>query len=188
MTLHQNSLIAADEEMITGTSTAPLSPLVSMLGIPAGAEIDVLTGDNAHDYWKRSDLFDMALDLTAGHAGLMALGQALALWVAHLLSVEVEVEALIEMRDVNFAWYVGLDAEGTRIGNALWNGEELDETSRSSIVGLYRLTFKDQDVVVEKLKGEAVYLVLAMAPDKVLRMKPQNLLTGLPVRHLEAVT
>jgi hypothetical protein len=188
MTLHQNSLIAADEEMITGTSTAPLSPLVSMLGIPASAEIDVLTGDNAHDYWKRSDLFDMALDLTAGHAGLMALGQALALWVAHLLSVEVEVEALIEMRDVNFAWYVGLDAEGTRIGNALWNGEELDETSRSSIVGLYRLTFKDQDVVVEKIKGEAVYLVLAMAPDKVLRMKPQNLLTGLPVRHLEAVT
>jgi hypothetical protein len=27
-----------------------------------------------------------------------------------------------------------------------------------------------------------------MTPDKVLRMKPQNLLTGLPVRRLEAAS
>jgi hypothetical protein len=26
---------------------------------------------------------------------------------------------------------------------------------------------------------------MAMSADRVLRMKPQNLLTGLPVRHLE---
>ena len=31
------------------------------------------------------------------------------------------------MRDINLTWYVGLDAEATRIGNALWNGEELEE-------------------------------------------------------------
>ena len=164
MTLHQNSLIAADEETIAGTSTAPLSPLVSMLGIPANAEIDVLTGDNAHDYWERSDLFDMALDLTSGRAGLVALGQVLVCWVAHLLSVEVEVEPLIEMHDVSFDWYVGLDAEGTRIGNNLWNGEGLDETSRSNVVGLYRLAFKDPGMVIEKIKGDAVYLILAMTP------------------------
>jgi hypothetical protein len=28
---------------------------------------------------------------------------------------------------------------------------------------------------------------VAMAPDAVLRLKPQNLLTGLPIRHEEAV-
>ncbi len=33
-----------------------------------------------------------------------------------------------------------------------------------------------------------MYLILAMNADKVLRMKPQNLLTGLPIRHLEAVS
>ena len=38
------------------------------------------------------------------------------------------VEPLIEMRDINLTWYVGLDAEATRIGDALWNGDELDET------------------------------------------------------------
>ena len=38
------------------------------------------------------------------------------------------------------------------------------------------------------MRGEPVYLILAMTADKVLRMKPQNLVTGLPIRHLEAVT
>jgi hypothetical protein len=188
MALHEGSLIAADEETIAGLNTSPMSPLVSMLGIPANAEIDVLTGDNARDYWDRSDLFDTALDLTAGRVGLKALGHVLACWVAHLLSVRVEVEPLTDMRDVELAWYVGLDAEGTRIGDALWNGEGLDNTSQAGIVGLYRLTFKDADVVFEEIKGEPVYLIPAMTPDKVLRMKPQNLLTGLPVRRLEVVT
>ena len=87
-----------------------------------------------------------------------------------------------------FTWYVGLDADGTKIGDALWNGEALDEATRARVVGLYRLTFRDPSVVADKMKGEPVYLILAMGADKVLRMKPQNLLTGLPIRHLEAVT
>src|SRR3954463_10045603 len=41
--LHEQSLLAADEEKIAGASPAPLSPLVSMLGVPAEAEIDVMT-------------------------------------------------------------------------------------------------------------------------------------------------
>src|ERR1700738_4071258 len=42
-------------------------------------------------YWERSDLFDMAIDLTAGRRGLAALGEAMSYWVKHMLSVEVEV-------------------------------------------------------------------------------------------------
>jgi hypothetical protein len=114
------------------------------------------------------------------------LGEAMSHWVQHLLSVEVKIEPLTEMRDVNLTWYIGLDAEATRIGNALWNGDAIDDKSQSSVVGLYRLTFADSTDAA--IKGEPVYLILAMSPDKVLRMKPQNLLTGLPVRHLEAVS
>ena len=44
------------------------------------------------------------------------------------------------MQDVTLTWYVGLDADATRIGDALWNGEELDEPTRARVVGLYRLT------------------------------------------------
>jgi hypothetical protein len=186
MTLHQGSLIAADEETIAGAGAAPVSPLTSMLGIPAGAEIDVLSDDNASAYWERSDCFDMAIDLTAGRRGLAALGEAMAHWVRHMLAVEVEIKPLTEMRDTNLTWYVGLDAEATRIGDALWNGDTLDETSRSRVVGLYRMTFVDP--TGEMINREPVYLILAMSRDKVLRMKPQNLLTGLPVHHPEAVS
>ena len=188
LTVHDQSLIAADEETIAGIGEAPLSPLVSMLGLPTASEIDVLTDDNAQTYWERSDLFDMALDMTGGRRSLAALGEVIAAWIFHMLSIEVDVEPLTEVRDVNLTWYVGLDAEATRIGDALWNGEELDEAARSRIIGLYRLTFRDPGVVTEKVRGESIYLLLAMAPDRVLRLKPQNLVTGLPIRHLESVT
>jgi hypothetical protein len=186
MTLHEGSLIAADEETIVGSSTAPLSPLISMLGVPVDAEIDVLSDDNASAYWVRSDRFDMAIDLTAGRRGLAALGEAMSHWVRHMLSIEVKVEPLTEVRDTKLTWYVGLDAEATRIGNALWNGNTLDERSRSSVIGLYRLTFAEPTDAGEIIEGEPVYLILAMA-DKVLRMKPQNLLTSLPARHPDVI-
>ena len=137
MTQHEGSLIAADEEMIAGKSETPVSPLVSMLGIPPEAEIDIINDDNADHYFAHSDQFHMAIDLTAGRRGLAALGTVIERWVEHLLSVEVDVEPLIEVRDVNLTWYVGLDAEATRIGDALWNGEELDEAAQQRVVGLY---------------------------------------------------
>jgi hypothetical protein len=188
MTLHEGSLIAADEETISGKSEAPVSPLVSMLGIPAEAEIDVMNDDNAEHYFEHSDQFHVGLDLTGGRRGLQALGTVIARWVGHLLAAEVEVEPLTEMRETKLSWYVGLDADGTRIGDALWNGDELDEAAQARVVGLFRLTFLDPDVVMDKVKGEPVYLILAMDKDKVLRLKPQNLVTGLPIKHLEAVT
>jgi hypothetical protein len=188
LTLHDGSLVAADEETVSGLGDRPLSPLVSMLGLPAASEIDVLNETNAGTYWQRSDQFDMALDLTAGRRGLAALGEAIRRWIAHLLAVEVEIEPLTEMKDVALTWYVGLDAEASRIGDALWKDEELDEAARGRVVGLFRLTFRDPDDMLEKVRGDAVYLIAAMSADKVLRLKPQNLVTGLPVRHQEAVS
>jgi hypothetical protein len=188
MTLHEGSLIAADEETVSGLGGAPVSPLVSMLGLPVAAEIDVLSEDNAGQYWERSDLFDMALDLTAGRRGLAALGDVITRWISHLLAVDVVVEPLVEMRNVILNWYVGLDAEATRIGDALWHGDELDQAVQSQVVALYRLTFTDPTVAVEKVRGEPVYLIAAMAADKTLRLKPQNLVAGLPVRQLEALS
>ncbi len=188
VTMHEGSLLAADEETIGGVNTAPLTPLVSMLGIPAEAEIDILNDDNAESYWQRSDRFDMALDLTGGRAGLVALAEAMRRWIAHVLGVEVEIEPLTELRDAPLSWYVGLDADATRIGDLLWNEGAIDETSMAAVVGLFALTFRDPSLMLDKVKGEPVYLILAMTADKTIRMKPQNLITGLPIRHLEAVS
>jgi hypothetical protein len=188
LTVHDGALIAADEEVIAATIAQPVSPLVAMLDLPRSPSVDVLVEANSQDYWDRSDLFDMALDLTAGRHGVAALGEAIARWVTHLLAVEVAVESLTAATNVNLTWYVGLDAQATRIGDALWNGEDLDEATRARIVGLYRLTVRDPEIVLDKARGEPIYLILAMAPDGTLRMKPQNLVTGLPLRHLEAVS
>ncbi len=181
-------LIAADEEKVAGESPHRSRRSFRCSGSQRWRNIDVLNEDNADTYWERSDLFDMALDLTAGRRGLEALGKVIARWIAHLLSIEVAIEPLIEAADVNLTWYVGLDAEATRIGDALWRGEELDPAARQRIVGLYRLTFRDAEIVLDKAKGEPIYLILAMTPDRKLRMKPQNLVIGLPIAHLEAVS
>jgi hypothetical protein len=41
--------------------------------------------------------------------------------------------------------------------------------------------------MLDKVKGEPIYMILAMTADKTIRMKPQNLIAGLPLKHLEAV-
>jgi hypothetical protein len=184
LTLHEGALVAADDELIAGASGAPVSPLVSMLGIPAAAAIDVLTEENAATYWERGDRFDMALDLTAGRRGQAALGEALARFLCHMLAIEVEIEPLVEMRDVPFTWYVGLDAEATRIGDHLWHGGTLEAATAERVVALYRLSLPTS---AAEAKGP-IYLILAMTPERVLRMKPQNILTGLPVRERETVS
>jgi hypothetical protein len=188
VTLHEGSLLSADEERIAGTNPAPTSPLVAMLGLEASTEIDVLSEENAKSYFERSDHFDMALDLTAGRRGQEALGEVLSQWIKHLIAVDAHVDPFIEIKDANFPWYVGLDAEGTRIGDKLWKGDEIGDGARQSIVALYTVRFRDPSDVIDKVGIEPVYLILAMTAEKILRMKPQNLVTGLPVRHLEAVS
>jgi hypothetical protein len=188
VTLHDGSLIVADEETIAGGGEAPASPLVSMLGLPPDAAIEVLNNNNAGSYWERSDRFDMALDLSGGRAGLAALAKAMERWVAHLLGFAVTIEPLTELRNAPLSWYVGLDADATQIGNALWQGDELDDNAMTRVVGLFRLSFRDPGLMLDKVRGETIYLVLAMSREHLIRMKPQNLVTGLPAKHLEAVS
>jgi hypothetical protein len=188
ITVHEGTLLAADEEIVGDRYNEHASPLVAMLGIPAMGEIDVLVEENAESYWERSDQFDFALDLSGGRRGPAALAEVIARFVRHMLAVEVEVEPIVEARDVRLTWYVGLDSDGTQIGDALWNGEELDEATSSRVIGLFRLNFIDPEAVLDRVKGEPVYLILAMTQDRILRMKPQNLVTGLPVRHLDTVS
>jgi hypothetical protein len=188
ITIHEGALLAADEEIIAGDNPGQVSPLVGMLGLETSTEIDILGDGNADSYFDRSDQHDFALDLTAGRGGHHALGRVIERWVKHLLNVEVEVEALTEVQDASFTWYVGLDAEGTRIGDLLWNGEPLDEATAGRVAAIYRLKFADLRFAGEVTRGEPVYLILAITQDKVLRMKPQNLITGLPLKQMETVS
>ncbi|MEH2487657.1 DUF6352 family protein [Bradyrhizobium sp. AZCC 2230] len=185
---HEQALLLGDEEVVGGQSPTPVLSLISMLGVAADARLDVLSEANAEEYWRRSDDFDMAFDLTPGGRGRTALAQAMARWISHLLGIDVAIEPLRELHDAQLTWYVGLDADATSLGDRLWHGEQLDERSAGRVLGLFRLTFADICAAKVDMQGEPVYLLLAMTSDRKLRMKPQNLLTGLPIKRLEMVT
>jgi len=185
ITLRDGSLIAADGETVADRGAAPVSPLSSLLGLAAGGEFEVLSETNAPTYWEGSDQFDLALDLTGGRRGLKALGEVITRWVEHLLKVEVKVLPVTELKDVALTWYVGLDAEATLMGDSLWAGEALDQVTQARLVGLFRIDFVNGAVTNERVSGAPSYLVMAMAKDRSLRLKPQNLLTGLPLRQLD---
>jgi hypothetical protein len=186
--LHENAVLLGDAEVIGGVSPTPVLSLMSMLGVTHDVEVEVLDEDNAEHYWHRSDQFDMGLDLTAGRRGQAALAGVITRWLSHLLGIEVSIEPLTELRDARLTWYVGLDPDATAIGDRLWRGETLDEESNGRVLGLYRLTFADPGLVRKDVGDEPVYLIMAMSSQKLIRLKPQNLLTGLPIRHLEAAT
>src|SRR5205814_3835969 len=120
-----------------------LSPLVAMLGREPAGELDILSRHNAWTYWSRSDAFTMALAIGSDAGAREGLAQAIAAWVRHLLRVEVIVEPLERIGDPDWRWFVGLDAEATRIGNALWRGDPLDGEARSRVLALFRLAFSD---------------------------------------------
>jgi hypothetical protein len=146
-----------------------------------------LNADNAAAYWDRSDSYDLALDLTAGRRGLSALGDVVARWVRHLLGVAIEAEAMTEARDITLTWYVGLDSNATRIGDALWRGEPVRADAPEFIVALYRLKFVDDADLIERMRGQPTYLIVAGSSDMTLRLKPQNLLTGLPLQQASEI-
>jgi len=185
---HEHLLLLGDEEVIGGASPTPVLSLMSMMGAATGAEVDVLSEGNADSYWRRSDQFDLALDFTGGTRGPVALAEAMRRWISHLLGVDIAVEPLTVLRDAKLTWYVGLDVEATRMGDRLWHGETLDDRTMARILALFRVTFANAALVVDAVGREPVYLILAMTSNQRVRMKPQNLLTGLPIKHLEAVT
>jgi hypothetical protein len=182
-----DAVTAIDEETEALLGHPSPSPLVALLRLPAVSGFDMLDDTTAGSYRSRSDRFDMALDLTVGGRGLTALGCAITRWLAHLLAIDVEIEPLRELRNAPLSWYVGLDSYATRIGDALWNGRDIDESARSRLVGLFRLTFRHPQDMIERVRGEPIYLLAAMTADHGLRLKPQNLVTGLPIRLGETV-
>jgi hypothetical protein len=185
--LQEARIVATDEETDTSHGLRSPSPLTTVPGLSPNGEIDLLSDLTAERYWERSDRFDMALDLTTGRRGLVALGDVVTRWLSHLIAIDVVVEPLAQLQSAPFSWYVGLSSDATRIGDAIWNGEDLDDTARDQLVSLFRLTFRDLADVIEKVRGEPLYLLMAMNADGVLRLKPQNLITGLPIRQVEAV-
>jgi len=182
MSVHEGAILLADDETIEGIEgERAASPLTRMFGASPASELDVLTPGNAPLYHRRSDGFDFVLDFRPREAGRAALARVIETWLRHLLALDTRVEPLEAMHDEAWTWFVGLDGEGTRIGNALWTGQDIASDERERVLALYRLTFLDPEAMIERARGRPVYLILAMTPDRRVRLKPQNLVAGLPL-------
>ncbi|MCR9123343.1 MAG: DUF6352 family protein [Phyllobacteriaceae bacterium] len=176
--VHDGALLLADEELVAEIEAEKhVSPLTAMLN-GGVEELDVLGDDNGWTYWSRSDAHTMVLPFGSDPKARSAMAEAIARLVEHLLGHRVTVAPLTDAKAVDLRWYVGLDETGTAIGNALWNDRP---PIAGSLVGLFALTFDDPSAVLPDVAGHPVYLLIGMGGDNVIRLKPQNLVTGLPI-------
>ncbi len=184
LTINEGALLLADEETVDGAKADPhASPLHAMFGEQAAKELDILIGDNAEGYRARSDAFDMALDFGLDKPARAALGRAIEHWLRHLMGMKAEVRPLATIEDRDWAWFIGLDQEATRIGNMLWKGKDVPEADRARVVALYAMDLGDDPRLLPRLKGKPVYLILAMGTDRIVRLKAQNLIANLPLQE-----
>lgn len=181
----EEQLMLADQEIVEMRSEAGFGSLGQLLaesGTPMReVSLDVMTEENCSLYWERSDQFDMAVDFRFTQPAQDAFGQVIQQWIHHFLKVETRITAVKSVKDEKWSWHVGCDAESTRIMNALYEGKTLSEDELYRLLALYRLEFLEYSEIMDTMRNKPVYLGLAMNADRKLVMKPQNLLTNLPL-------
>ena len=172
----------------------------------AAVTVRVLGDDNASDYladWRegghqtgrRRFLLDLTHEvsndlshglvftMTRARSGLKALASVLQQWVQHFMGVAVTIKPLQKIEDEAWRWHVGLDVEATALLNDLYEGRAVEDARLQRLISLFRLDFVDSREMRDDVAGKPVYLGLMMNAEGVVRLKPQNLLINLPVRH-----
>lgn len=202
ITQYEGQMLAGDRATLDMLNeTAGLGQLGRLLrqsgALQPTAQVQVLTADNAVDYWRASERHHFLLDLTheltqdlshgltfkmtRARSGLKALARVLERWVAHLLGVQVQIEPVHQVTDSAWRWHVGLDVESTAILNDLYQDRPVEPERMARLVSLFTLTFANPAEMRADVAGKPVYLGLATNADGVVRIKPQNLLLNLPL-------
>ncbi|MFQ6018319.1 MAG: DUF6352 family protein, partial [Kiloniellaceae bacterium] len=186
VTIVDGAIMAADAETVAMYASTggfgSLGRLIAEAQTPLrNVALDVLGEDNADLYWTRDQRHDMALILNFAGPGLDALCRVLEAWIRHFRDVEVRIQPVQRISDEKWVWHIGLDAEGSKLLNDLYNGIEVDEARMARLLALFRMDFSDPNVMRADIAGRPVYLAMAMTPENVLRLKPQNLLVNLPL-------
>lgn len=187
-TLQDGHVLLADQETVdmhaAGTRYGSIGKLlVEAQGGLGKVDLDVLDRANAALYWERESRHDTVISLTYGRAALDALCRVIEAWVAHFHGLRVSVRPLRRIEEARWAWHIGLDAESTSILNDLWAGAQVEQGRMRSILALFGLQFEEPAAMRADIAGRTVYLALAANADQEVRMKPQNLLTNLPLHE-----
>ena len=179
-TTSDEQFMLADAEIV---ETMAQSGALLSTGYPAPREVEIekLTPLTAEHYWERADRFDFALDFRFLKPAQDAFARLIERWLAHFFDLAVRVQPVESLVNQAWVWHIGLDAEATRILNALYNGETLPEIGQGRIAALFRMEILEPERVIEQVRGRPVFLGLSVEATGRVRMKPQNLLTNLPL-------
>ncbi len=186
VSLDAGRVMLADHEIVAMHAEADhssgIAQLLANTGVKKKAvELDVLDQDNKAMYWARSDRFDTVVDFRLGKPVVDAFARLIEGWIAHLFSLEVHVEPRERIDSTDWRWHIGLDREASTLLDALYTGRTLSLDEATRVIGLFRMTFADQRVLIERVRGSPLFLGLAMTAGKRVRMKPQNLIANLPL-------
>jgi hypothetical protein len=187
-TLQEGHVLLADLETVqmhaAGTRYGSIGKLVvEAQGGLGKVDLDVLDRANAALYWERESRHDTVISLTYGRAALDALCRVIEAWVAHFHGLRVSVKPLRRIEEARWAWHIGLDAESTSILNELWSGAQVEQGRMRNVLALFSLQFEEPAAMRADIAGRTVYLALSANAGQEVRMKPQNLLTNLPLHE-----
>ena len=204
LSTHEGRLLAGDRDTLDlqrdTHGFGDIGRLLAQAQQPLKAvQLQVLTTDSAAAYWqaaasgRHNFLLDLthevrqelghglSFQLTAAHSGLKALAAVLERWAVHLLGAHVRIQPQQRIDDEHWRWHLGLDAEASRLLDDLYEGRPVDTERQARLVSLFRLDFADPLEMRPDVAGRPVYLGLAMNAERILRIKPQNLLLNLPL-------
>ncbi len=156
--------------------------IVEAQGDLAKVDLDVLDRANAALYWERESRHDTVISLTFGRPALDALCRVMEMWIAHFFQLAVSIKPVRKIEEAPWAWHIGLDAESSAILNELWSGAQIEPGRMRNILAIFALRFEEPAAMRAELRGRSVYLALS-CEDGVVKMKPQNLLTNLPLHE-----
>lgn len=182
----EGHIMAADQETVdkyaqTG-GFGSIGELLKQNAAPLRTiDLDVLTEENASEYWDRNELFDFVLQLNFDQEGAKAIARLIEKWIFHFHGTKVKVTPLGQISDSRWSWHIGLDATASEILNALYRGEIVDNGKLAQVLCLFKLEFIDKGRMRPEIAGKPIYLAMAHDSEKCLKFKPQNLLINLPL-------
>lgn len=188
VTTADGQLLFADAEIVElrqkDGGLGALGQLIAESGTPLrDVTLDILSEDNKALYFTRSDRFDMAIDFRFTEPANDAFARVIEKWVRHFFQIRVRVQPLQAIKDEAWRWHVGLDAAASSYLNSLYQGSVSFDPTTTPLAGLFSLTFLNRNDADPALEGKPVYLGLAVNGQNEIKMKPQNLLTNLPLRR-----
>lgn len=184
--VQNGAVMLADFDVIeshkSGGAFGSIGRLISEAQTPLkNVALDVLERENAELYWARDQRHDFVVRLNHGAPAALGLCTVIERWIAHFCKVKVKIRTIAAIAEEQWAWHIGLDAESTSLLNDLWSGRQIDSGRLQRLICLFRMEFLDRFEMREDISGRPVYLALSMDADGSVRMKPQNLLTNLPI-------